>query len=223
MKLGLMLLSLILVSCAPVAIRKPSSHIQMNYGEISFSKSYFQIFPSTMEDGKLKHYFYLQLRDEAGRYVDCESSDIVLKNNKHEKVEFSFERLMPGRYYILMKDGHKNDLSFFIRGKKLLGQQHLIYDRPDRNHSSISLIEEKDREIKLRLKLSDKNNRPIKTTNPPEIILEGLGEISALKPIQEGIWEFTVTYPEVNQLLYLSVRAQDAYFSNIYRFQHIEK
>ena len=194
----------------------------MQYGEISFEKSFFQVFPSVVEDGTLKYYFYLQIRDAKGRYVDCESTDIVVKNKKGMKIPHTFERLMPGRYYVTLKEAH-NDLSFLVQGKKLLGKLQLTQDRPDRNFSSITLIEQKDSELRLRLKLSDKNNRPIKPTNPPEIILDGMGEVTELKPIQEGIWEFSIIYPEINQLLYISVRAQDAYFSNIYRYQHVEK
>jgi hypothetical protein len=75
----------------------------------------------------------------------------------------------------------------------------------------------------LRLTLRDRRNLPVEMQQSPEIILEGIGEVSGLKMVKAGVWEFTISYPEVNQILYVSLRANGVKIERLFRFQHVEK
>lgn len=214
-------------SCAEVPIQRlPSSESLIRSGEISFRKSEIKNFPPAFEDGSIKYYFYLQLKNMNGEFVDCDSSEITLKNKKGTKVEFLFERLFPGRYYLILEENRvddSNEILVFIRGKQLGNNFKLALNYPDEAFTKIHLVKDEAGILTLRLHLNDKNNRPVSSQFPPEMILEGWGEMSDLIPIQEGIWEFNVLHPEVNQIFYISLRSQGVYIPRIYRFQYIEK
>jgi hypothetical protein len=57
----------------------------------------------------------------------------------------------------------------------------------------------------------------------PDIILEGIGEISGLEYRGPGIWQFHLKFPEIDQIMYISVRQQGVLLERIFRYHHLEK
>jgi hypothetical protein len=41
--------------------------------------------------------------------------------------------------------------------------------------------------------------------------------------VKEGVWEFTISYPGVNQILYVTLKANGVELERLFRFQHVEK
>ena len=221
------ILFLLLVGCAsPPALRKPSSEASFRFGEIDTLKSRVQIFPAIISNGELVHYFYLQLKDQEGKFVDCDPSEISPVTHKGQPIPFKYERLLTGRYYVTIPqspDMNYGELNFFIKDKLLKEQFKLYLQQPDKSHAQVSLVKNDKNKMTLRLRLADKANRPVALPDTPEVLLDGLGFVEELKLIDEGIWEFSVIYPEQNQIMYFSIRAHGAYFERIFRYHHVEK
>lgn len=224
MRIGLFLLFTFLVSCAEVPQRRmPAAESVIQLGEVSRSHSSVQLFPSA-ENDSLTYYFYLQLKDSKSQFVDVSPSEISLKSKSKKPVKFKLERILNGRYYVIIdKSEHAKSVDFFVQKQLLKEKVNLNIRRPNRKYSSISINSKDDGKITFQLRLADKSNRPVLLLDQPEIVLEGQGEVEDLKHIQEGIWQFTVIYPEDNQIMYFSVRAQGVYLVNLLRYQHIEK
>ncbi|WPU65684.1 hypothetical protein [Peredibacter starrii] len=224
MRIGLFLLFVLLVSCAEAPLRRnPASESPVQLGEVSRSHSSVQLFPSA-ENDSLTYYFYLQLKDSKGQFVDVSPSEIALKAKNKRPVKFKLERILNGRYYVIVeKSEHAKSVDFVVQNQTLKEKVSLNFRQPDRRYSSISIKTKGEGKITFQLRLADKSNRPVLLPDQPEIVLEGRGEIEDLKHIQEGIWQFTVIYPEDNQIMYFSVRAQGVYLVNLLRYQHIEK
>jgi hypothetical protein len=53
--------------------------------------------------------------------------------------------------------------------------------------------------------------------------MDGVEELSVPQMVTSGVWEVIVTYPDMNQILHLSVRANGVLLERIFRFQHVEK
>ncbi|WP_408098624.1 hypothetical protein ACJVC5_06855 [Peredibacter sp. HCB2-198] len=225
MRIGLILLFILLVGCAETPIKRfPASESPIQIGEVAHSQSSVQLFPSANENDSVTYYFYLQLKDSKGKYVDVAPSEIVLKSKNKRPVGFKLERILNGRYYVIVdKSKSAKSVDFFVQGKLLKEKVSLDFRQPDRRYSSISIKSKSEGKITFQLRLADKSNRPVALVDHPEIVLEGRGQIENLKHIQEGIWQFTVIYPEDNQIMYFSVRAQGVYLVNLLRYQHIEK
>ncbi len=206
--------------------RRPSSESLFRFGEVDAQKSRVQIFPAVISNKELVHYFYLQLKDREGKFIDCESSEISLVTHSGQPIPFEFERLLAGRYYVTVKQTSEvnfGELNFFIRDKLLKEQFKLYLKKPDKSHTQVFLVKNDKNKMTLRLRLADKSNRPVALPDTPEVLLDGLGFIEELKLIDEGIWEFSVIYPEQNQIMYFSIRAHGAYFERIFRYHHVEK
>ena len=223
MRIGLFFLILTFFGCAEAPLRHPASETIIRIGEVSRAHSLVQLFP-TSEGDTLTYNFYLQLKNEKSEYVDCDPSEIILKTKKNRPVPFKLERLLTGRYYLILnKSQGLKDIDFFVKGIELKEKFNLNLRKPDKKFTSITIAQKDDGKVVFRLKLADKTNKPVVLLNEPEIVLEGRGEIEGVRYIQEGIWEFTLVYPEENQIIYLSVRAQGVYLTNLLRYQHIEK
>lgn len=204
-------------------LRGPASQTPMRFGEVSATHSSVQLFPDSEADSHT-YYFYIQLKDAKGEFVDCEPSEIVLKTKKKKLIKFKYERLLIGRYYLILdKSQGFKDIHFSVKGIALKGKFNLDIRRPDMKHSHIVLEKKLPGKLTFRLKLADRSNRPVMTSVAPEIILDGRGEVQELRYIQEGIWVFTVIYPEDNQIMYFSIRSQGSYLVNLLRYQHVEK
>lgn len=190
------------------------------------SKSLVQIFPAVAADESIWYYFYVQTKDTFGRYMHVDLTDIEIRTHKGKKVPFKYEQLLSGRYYLTLEktaDFSSAQLDVLVRGKPLIEQFKLNMRHPDQKNSSIKMIKNSQNKLVFRLRLADKKNQPVEIPDKPEIILEGIGNVEDLRHISEGTWEFSIIYPEQNQIMYFSVRAMGVYLSNIYRYQHVEK
>lgn len=226
-QLVLFALFLLVTGCASrPPHRTPSSETSFRFGEIDTLKSRVQIFPAIIFNGELVHYFYLQLKDHEGKFIDCDPSEISPITHKGQPIPFKYERLLTGRYYITIQQSPEvnyGELNFFIRDKILKEQFKLYLQKPDKSHAQVSVVKNDKNKITLRLRLADKANRPVALPDTPEVLLDGLGSVEELKLIDEGIWEFSVIYPEQNQIMYFSIRAHGVYFERIFRYHHVEK
>lgn len=228
MKWSVVLLPILLVACAS---KKPERKIaSVSSPEvvrvIDMKKSHVEIFPAVAADSGLWYYFFVQLKDQSGRYIDCRDGDLSLKNHRKKVIPFNRERVSVGRYYLSLEktaEISSGELDFFVQGKALKEHFRLNYRQPSREHTTFSVLRNEGGKITLRLVLADKLNRKVELPDKPEIILEGQGIIEDLHHTGEGTWEFSVIYPEENQIMYFSVRAMGLLLTNLYRYQHIEK
>lgn len=221
-------LLIFLIGCASERpVRKIASvDTIVKIGQVDLKKSSVQIFPAVAADDGLWYYFYVQLRDTDGKYIDADPSDIGLKTDKGKPVPFKLERLLVGRYYLTLEktaDISSVQMDFFIQGKKLKEQFKMQMRLPDKAHSKITIVKNTIERITFRLRLADKLNQPVEIPDRPEIILEGVGSVENIKHVHEGIWEFSLIYPNENQIMYFSVRAHGVYLNKLFRYQHVEK
>jgi hypothetical protein len=206
--------------------RSIASETELRYGVIDFKKSLIQIFPAVAEQEGLRYYFYLQLKNQSGEFVDCDPADLTLKTKRGKKVPFKYERLLTGRYYLtILKTPQISsaEMNFFIQGRPLKEQFKLHFQEVSRAHTKLYVLKNTRNKIKFRLRLADRLNQPVEIPDQPEIILDGQGQIDDVKHVDEGTWEFSVIYPDQNQIMYFSLRAHGTYFDRIFRYQHVEK
>jgi hypothetical protein len=185
-----------------------------------------QIFPSRDPDQNLAFYLFVQLKDDRGRFVDCPREDLSLVSSKGSKVLFRIERLQIGRYYLFIDNEEpikSNQIDLLVQGKPLKELLKLHIQLPHKSHTILKKVRNTHHQLTLELRLADKDNRPVMGPEDPEILIEGYGIIHNLLPISEGVWQFTVDYPEENQIMYFSIRSMGILFKDLYRFQHIEK
>lgn len=217
-----------LCSCATeeVVIRKIASQKTVRPGLVEPAKSLIQLFPAIAESDGIRYYFYLQLKNKSDTFVDCDLSDLYLKNSNGDNIPFRYERVLEGRYYLIVDKTAEimsGQMDVFLKGKSIKKQFQFDFKQASRDHSKISLVKAGQHQIKFRLQLGDKKNQPVEIPAEPEIIIDGQGVIEDLKHVKEGIWEFTLVYPEQNQIMYFSVRAHDVYLEKLFRYQHVEK
>lgn len=223
----LIVLILVLTACAsppPKPERKLASVPEVPIYD--HSKSQVQIFPAVAADNALWYYFYVETKNTKGKYFAVEPSEIEVRTHKGKKVPFRFEQLLAGRYYITLEktfDISSAQLDVLVKGKPLKEQFKLNMRVPDKVHSKITLVKKTRNKIIFRLLLADKKDQPVEIPDKPEIILEGIGSVEEMRHVSEGTWEFSLIYPEENQIMYFSVRAMGIYLSNLYRYQHVEK
>lgn len=190
------------------------------------SKSLVHIFPAVAADNGIWYYFYVQTKDSFGRFMPIDPNEIEIRTHKGKKIAFKFEQLLGGRYYLTLEktsDFSSAELDVVVRGKALKEQFKLNMRHPDKSKTSIKIVKNDQNKLMFQLRLADKLNQPVEIPDKPEIILEGMGSIEDLKHVSEGTWEFSIIYPEQNQIMYFSVRAMGVFLSNIYRYQHVEK
>lgn len=233
MRLGIILQLAFFISCSSpeisgrkLASSSPRPVSSPKSTQIDFSRSIVKIFPAVANNDGIWYFFYIQLKDNRGNFIDCDPSEISIKTHKEEEVGFTFQKLLTGRYYLTIEKTaliSSTQLNVFIRDKQLKGKFKLYQDVPVRGTSSLRILRNDSNILTIELRLSDKDKRPIETFETPEILLDGEGEIEELRPISEGLWQFRVIYPEENQILYFSVRSQGVLLPNLLRFQHVEK
>jgi hypothetical protein len=71
--------------------------------------------------------------------------------------------------------------------------------------------------------LKDEKNSAVILETFPDIILDGLGELSKPLKLKDGVWEFAIDDAEMNQVLYISIRVNRFMLEKLYRYDHIEK
>lgn len=192
---------------------------------MDLKKSEVQIFPAVASDSGVWYYFYVQLKDQNGNYVDCAPGELTLATSKGEPILFEYERQLPGRYYLTVEKTVKissYQLNFFVRKRPLKEKFKLHFSSPSKSKSRISILEKNNHHLKLQLKLVDEQNRPVQMPDQPEVMFEGLGYIEDIKQVGEGTWEFLVIYPDENQIMYFSVRAMGVFMPKIFRYHHVQ-
>lgn len=223
----LFILTFLIVGCATEKpLRKPASeHTLFKVGIVDQKKSSVQVFPSVAADQSLWYYFFVQLKDQNGKFIDSEIDDIEI-SSKGKKYNFKSDRLLTGRYYLLVEKTDElssSELAISVQGKPLKTQFKLYMRQPAKAHTSLKLMKNEANRLTFRLRLADKKNQPVEMPEKPEISIEGEGNVEDLVHLGEGVWEFNVLYPELNQVLYVSVRAMSVSFNRMYRHQHVEK
>ena len=221
---------LLVIGCS---LRSPTREIASFYqdihlGEVNAQKSVVKQFPPEIEGALTRYYFYVQLKDDQGDFIDREMSDFNITEDKKQKVEFSFKRILRGRYYLIVEketETSKGHLDFTVAGHSLSKQLKLPIKAPVRKHSHLKKVAQERNRVKFILTLADAQKNPVDVYHSPEIILEGNhhGQIEELERTGPGKWQFSVVYPEENQLIYLSIRSSGVYLKDLFRFQHVEK
>lgn len=154
--------------------------------------------------------------------MDVEKNDIQL-SYLGKGVKFSLQRLGQGRYTLEpIKPLDDVSKGVFKVQKQILKNSLISLQKPSRL-SQIKLISNENYELTLELTLKDKKGKAVVASQLPDIILEGLGEVSDLESKGKGVWLFRVKYPEENQVFYLSVRAHGILLERLFRHQHVEK
>ncbi len=227
MRVSFILILLFTLSCASEKVRKPASvHSVLKVGEVDSKKSHVQIFPAVADEAGIWYYFFFQLKNAKGDFIDIDPSDIRVKSSKGDIIKFKQERFLTGRYYIsLEKTAYvsSNELDFFVQGKPMKEKFKLAFNPPDKAFTKLKMVNHENYRMVFRLKLADNKNRPVEVPEKPEVQLQGNGTIDDMKHVGEGVWEFAVTYPEDNQIMYISVRAMGVFFPKMFRYQHVEK
>src|SRR5688500_6678276 len=110
MKLGSLLLLLLLIACSSAPPERLPASIENDFifGEISPSKSSVRQFPPEAEEGLLRHFFYLELKNAHGEFVDCDTDQIVMMTKQGAEVSYGFKRLLRGRYYLIVEREMEN-------------------------------------------------------------------------------------------------------------------
>lgn len=229
MRSALPFLLLFLTACAefPLAAREPAAIEEIvQFGEVEIKKSKVKIFPPTGREGSLRHFFYLELRDANGKLVDCDPADVSLQMENGSKLKFKLERSNKGKYYLTLLDSinlAQIKLKVLIRNVPLPQEVRMVLKKPDRNKSWVKAIRSEQSGYRLKLFLSDANGKAVNVPQAPEIIVEGQAVVDNLERVGEGTWEFDLTYPNTNQIIYVSIRAHGTYMADMFRLQHIEK
>lgn len=223
MRLSFIALILVLVGCSvSPPVRIPASEPTL-YGRPDLKRSRIQFFPSATVDGDGVLYFYLELKNELGELIDCEPSELLVQTKAGRGVVFKLERILRGKYYLILNERPQADeLVLLLRGE-LLSTFKLPRGRLDPSQTKIIRIKTDKNKTTFLLRLADAHHRPVKLVERPEILLEGMGSVKDLQEISEGMWEFSVVYPEISQIMYFSVRAQGVYHERIFRYHHVEK
>ena len=222
MRLAILLPLFFLISCASgLRERNIASNEFVVLGEADSNLSIVKFFFDAGHPDI--HHFYLELRNSHKKLVDVELKDILIKDGK-KKLNSYIRRISLGRYEIEVDQTNLNfnKLKFVIQAQtlkhKLVGLQ-----KPIQKKSSITIISNENHRLKLRLTLKDKNGKVVDVQQGPDIIFSGLGEASVPMKTKTGVYEFEITYPEDNQILYLSVRANGVSLYKLFRFQYVEK
>lgn len=213
------------IGCSsPQAFRKIASDNLERYGDVDIARSNIRLLPEFNDSEGDGYRFYIQLRDGKGKFVDCAYNEIILSKNGNS-IPFKFERILTGRYYLIIKkeDLARRNIKLHLQGQTFNDDLESLLTYPHKKNSQIKLISNSAHMIRLQLHLADEMNRPIVINESPEIILEGLGTIGDLKQVRNGVWEFSVLYPDDNQIMYFSVYACGVFLPKIYRYQHVEK
>lgn len=222
MKLLFLLSLFLFVSCASRPERHIASEEVIELGEVEVGLSQLRLYPVENQE-QSQHQFYLELLNGSKSLVDVDLRDIQVRH-KSGKSNFEVKRIAKGKYQIDVSEEYSEltKLKFSVQGKDLKNNL-LTLPRPARNNSQIVVLSNQHHELKLRLILKDKLGKEVEVAQSPEIQFEGQGDVSELQKVKSGVWEFSVIYPEQNQICYISVRANGAHFRRILRFHHIEK
>jgi hypothetical protein len=222
MRKSLLLPLFFLIACAHAPERNIASFEVITLGEVDSTQSSVRLFPNTTGHPDL-HHFYLELRNSNNKLVDIELNDISLKLEKNSPSIY-LKRISVGRYQMEVSDHipHFKKLKFVVQNK-IIKYTIVRKQKPVKANSKIKLISNTDNKLKFHVYLNDEKNSVVILETSPDIILDGLGGLSKPFKLEDGAWEFVIDYPEMNQVLYISIRANGIMLEKLYRHQHIEK
>ncbi len=206
--------------------RAPSSEAQiLRYGDHDSALSSVKQFPPKYGEKTTQNYFFVELKDTSGSYVDRDLNEFEIKV-KTKIIPVKVQRVLRGRYYVIL-DSDKNismgQLDFYVSGMKLRESFRVGLKPPHVKHTKMLKLRAGRSFAKLELHLKDEKGKFVETPEAPEFILETDVEIRNLEHMGNGIWQITLRYPYGNQLFYISVRSHGVEFKNLFRFQYIDK
>jgi len=218
----LLILQLFAFSCAFMPERKIASIEVISFGSIDSQHSSVRLFPSRGGHPDL-HFFHLELRDSHKKLTDVALEDIALKVSS-KIPSIYIRRISKGKYEIQLADYVSNlkKITFKVQSKTIKTDFQFI-QKPSNSNSSMRIVSNNQNILKLTLTLKDEKNSPIKLDATPDVIFEGTGTISMPQMVKLGVWELEVSYPEMNQIMYFSIRANGVLLERLLRYQHIEK
>lgn len=223
-------LLILFVSCASRyhdrPTRAPSSEAEiLRYGDHDPVLSSVKQFPPKYGEKTTQHYFFVELKDASGSYIDRDLNEFEIKV-MNKKIPVNVQRTLRGRYYVIL-DSDKNlpmkQLDFFVAGIKLRASFKVGLKPPHSKHTKMLKLRAVRSYAKLELHLKDENGKFVETPDAPELIIETDVEIKKLEHMGNGIWQIHLRYPYGNQLFYISVRSHGVEFKNLFRFQFIDK
>jgi hypothetical protein len=171
-------------------------------------------------------YFHLQFKNELGENVDIQLEELQVFSNLGLENQYKISRTSRGVYNLTFEklDLKKIKVIELFYQKVLLKKQKLIsWVLPVKKYSSLTLISNPEGKLNFELRLADGQKYPVDLPEPPEIIIDGKAKLEILQPVKKGVWFLRVSYPEENQIIYISVRVLGVSFDNFYRYQHVEK
>jgi hypothetical protein len=226
---------LLLSSCSHDFLERDYSggrHIASFYGdvhigEVDFRKSIVRQFPPEVDGKYIRLFFFIQLKDEQGDYIDCNEKEFSVLGEKKAKVDFKIKRVMRGRYYVILEKeimDKKKQLFFYLKDRPLTSERVLM-KVADRKHSTLRILKKNKNRVKMLLTLNDKKNQPVELIYSPDVILDGNSNLimKKVKLLSKGKWEITIAYPGENFIAYVSIRSLGFSFKDLLRFQHVEK
>jgi hypothetical protein len=213
---------ILLSSCADLPYRQPAALSPPIFGEVDPQKSIVRSFPKD-RDPEVGQSFYLEMKDQSGQFVDVRQSEISV-SSKRSAFNQSVLRLGSGRYEVVISDEDIDvqSLRFFVQ-KKQLKHSLVPLARASRKNSHLRIISASAYELVLELSLKDRSGHYFEPAFSPELLVEGDALVTEVLRKKKGIWHFRLTFPEDNQILYFSVRANGVNLSRLLRFQHVEK
>lgn len=170
--------------------------------------------------------YYLRLKDDEDQDTDINSSAIELKDRANQIIPFKLEREKVGHYYLALENTPQPwqfPLRLFYQQQAFKDQLNCYTLKADARQSKIQILEKAPHELSLELLLKDSKGNIIQMNELPEIILEGAGEVQELRAMSPGRWQFKILYPDDNEIMYFSVRTNNAYLERIFRLQFIAK
>jgi hypothetical protein len=223
-----LVLLILSVSCAQHdrPDRAPSSEAEIpRYGDHDSKLSTVKQFPPKYEEKLTRYYFFVELKDEGGSYVDRDLNEFEMKDKK-KAFPVKVKRVLRGRYYVILASDKNlpiTQLDFYVAGIKLKESFRLGLKTAHPKHTKILKLHSGRSFAKLELHLKDEKGEFVDAPEPPEIVLDSDVEITKLEHMGNGIWHIWLRYPYENQLFYISVRSHGVEFKKLFRFQYIDE
>jgi hypothetical protein len=170
--------------------------------------------------------YFIQLRDEEGDPADFHSARLQLRDRHARELDFKLERARAGDYYLIVDEKlspSQFPLSLWYENTAFLEKLENAGLKADARRSKIKILAQHPQSMLLQLSLKDSEGNIIPSRRPPEIILQGEARLAEMHEMGPGIWQFSVIYPDDNEIIYISVRTQNAHLERIFRFQYIAK
>lgn len=205
---------LLLTACSHEQSIRPSSEKRASSLEVDAEKSSAYLVKNKR--------FLVHMKNSLSQNIEISFTEVKVQNAQGKVIPFQLQRVSSGKYYVLPVCQQK-ELQISIQDKVIGQKFKLNVRKPAKERSSLRVVSRGDHFMLMRLKLADKCNHPVLTDELPEILVEGEAVVEDLKSVENGLWEFTLKYPENNVIIYLSVRCHEVFLEHVYRFQHVEK